>query len=287
MSDIVKLENVEQITDKDYQNILTKKDIGALTPSKQTTFMLKNCEHLGIDPIVRPFEILTFQGKQVLYLTASGCENIAAKLAVTFRIVKKEIDQLTGTASIEIEGVVPAMNGKPERRDVSTAYLPCGTFDANGNFKPLRGLDFANLMMKLETKARRRLIIRLAGIRDEVYETEEDFKQPTVSETIQTKVESKVESKVQVTVAQSDDVLDVQAAPTTAPVIELYNPKLNEHKKHLAEILKELNVDLKTDEGKAKAGEISKLCLDEKVPLDRVIMKAYVQTKLMGVKNND
>jgi hypothetical protein len=50
MSDIVKKEDYEKLTPKDYQKVLLEKDLSPLSIEKQTSFMLQNCEHLGIIP---------------------------------------------------------------------------------------------------------------------------------------------------------------------------------------------------------------------------------------------
>lgn len=275
--EVIKIEDYQQLTAKDYQNILINKDLASLPIDKQTSFMLQSCEHLGINPLVRPFEILKFQGKAVLYLTASGCENLASQFSISFKILKKEIDHVSGTASIEIEGTIPAMNGKPERKDVSTAYITIGSHSLKDQtFTTLKGLDFANAMMKLETKARRRLIIRMAGIRDEVYETEETINPQLVDSVVETK-ESKV-SHVKVTKATSTIV----ESETVAPVIELYDNNNKEHKNILIAIMGEIGLDLKGNEqDRVTAKELAKMCIDEKVPLDKTILKAFIQTKLV------
>lgn len=277
MSDIIKKEDYEKLTAKDYQKVLLEKDLAPLSVEKQTSFMLQNCEHLGINPIVRPFELIKFNGKHVLYLTASGCENIASNLAISFKILKKEIDKENGIASIEIEGVVPAMNGKPERRDVSTAYLPIGIASLkDGSMKIFTGLEFANTMMKLETKARRRLIIRLAGLRDEVYETEETL----VGEKslVVNQIEEKETKGTQVVTVQS-----IENKETVAPVIETYDNNNNNHKALLVKIFTELNFNIKENVTIAKA--VAKACQEEKCPIDDLaIFKAFVQTKITGVK---
>lgn len=274
---IVKKEDYEKLTPKDYQKVLLEKDLSPLSVEKQTSFMLQNCEHLGINPIVRPFELIKFNGKHVLYLTASGCENIASNLAISFKILKKEIDKENGIASIEIEGVVPAMNGKPERRDVSTAYLPIGIASLkDGSMKIFTGLEFANTMMKLETKARRRLIIRLAGLRDEVYETEETL----VGEKslVVNQIEEKETKGTQVVTVQS-----IENKETVAPVIETYDNNNNNHKALLVKIFTELNFNIKENVTIAKA--VAKACQEEKCPIDDLaIFKAFVQTKITGVK---
>lgn len=274
---IIKKEDYEKLTAKDYQKVLLEKDLAPLSVEKQTSFMLQNCEHLGINPIVRPFELIKFNGKHVLYLTASGCENIASNLAISFKILKKEIDKENGIASIEIEGVVPAMNGKPERRDVSTAYLPIGIASLkDGSMKIFTGLEFANTMMKLETKARRRLIIRLAGLRDEVYETEETL----VGEKslVVNQIEEKETKGTQVVTVQS-----IENKETVAPVIETYDNNNNNHKALLVKIFTELNFNIKENVTIAKA--VAKACQEEKCPIDDLaIFKAFVQTKITGVK---
>ena len=276
MSDTIKKEDYEKLTAKDYQKVLLEKDLAPLSVEKQTSFMLQNCEHLGINPIVRPFELIKFNGKSVLYLTASGCENIASNLAISFKILKKEVDRENGIASIEIEGVVPSMNGKPERRDVSTAYLPIGIASLkDGSMKIFTGLEFANTMMKLETKARRRLIIRLAGLRDEVYETEETF--TTENNLVTSQVAEKETKGTQVVTVKSIEVKE-----NTPPVIETYDNNNKDHKALLVKVLTELNFNIKENIEAAKA--IAKACNEEKCPVDDMtIFKAFVQTKLSAI----
>ena len=143
MSNIVK-QGAEDIV----SNIVLKGDISGLSPDQKVSYYKSVCEKLGIDPSTQPFQLLNLSGKQVLYCSKAGGEQLTAKYKISHDIRER------ATVSDVFVVYVRAIDPDGRFEDSSGAVSITG----------LKGDALANAMMKAETKAKRRSTLSLLGL---------------------------------------------------------------------------------------------------------------------------
>ncbi len=129
-------------------SIVLRGDLSGLGPAERTRFYVQMCEGLGLNPHAQPFAFLRLNGKEVLYATRGATDQLAAMHRVTRRIIDgpKVID-LAGTKLVYAVCEASLPNGRVE---TATATLPV--------------IDPVNMLMKAETKAKRRATLSILGL---------------------------------------------------------------------------------------------------------------------------
>jgi hypothetical protein len=122
-------------------------DLSKLPPKDRLTYYSEVCRSVGLNPLTKPFEYITLNGKLVLYAKRDATDQLRALKGISIRIVSRE---LLG----EIY-VVTAQAKSVGREDESTGAVAIAG---------LKGADLANAYMKAETKAKRRVTLSIAGL---------------------------------------------------------------------------------------------------------------------------
>jgi hypothetical protein len=130
------------------EQVLIRGDLASLTHAERARYYIRICESLGLNPMTKPFEYLTLNGKLTLYA------------------LKACTDQLR-----KIHGVSVVDLTESERDGVF--IITAKVVDADGradaakgavNIQGLKGDALANALMKAETKAKRRATLSLCGL---------------------------------------------------------------------------------------------------------------------------
>jgi hypothetical protein len=128
--------------------VIARGDIAALTPEDRARYYSKVCESVGLNPMTRPFEYITLNGKLTLYARKDCTDQLRS-------IHKVSITDLVET---EREGVfivtAKVMNGEGRMDAAKGAVSIVG----------LKGEALANALMKAETKAKRRATLSICGL---------------------------------------------------------------------------------------------------------------------------
>lgn len=128
--------------------VIARGDIAQLTPDERAKYYVRVCESVGLNPMTRPFEYITLNGKLTLYARKDATDQLRSIHNVS----------VTDLAESEREGVfvvtAKVMNGKG-RTDMAK-----GAVNING----LKGEALANALMKAETKAKRRATLSVCGL---------------------------------------------------------------------------------------------------------------------------
>ena len=135
-------------TAKVIEQVLVMGDLARLTPEQRNVYYKSVCESVGLNPLTRPFEYITLNGKLTLYARKDCTDQLRKLHGVSIRIASRET----------VDGVViitAQATDKTGRIDESTGAV------ASGN---LRGEALANCWMKAETKAKRRVTLSLCGL---------------------------------------------------------------------------------------------------------------------------
>lgn len=191
--------------------VVVKGDLAKLTEQEKMAYYTALCRSLDLNPLTRPFEFITLNGKLTLYAKRDAADQIRRNAGVTIDRLEKE---LIG----EIY--------------VVTAYgrLPSGRTDSSTGAVAIRGLageGLANAYMKAETKAKRRLALSLVGLgfptEDEVEDipsTEEAPARKTLAERVAEKAAALEEPAPAAESTTETDAAEVEGTFVEAPADE-------------------------------------------------------------------
>lgn len=154
MSNLSTVSDTNQII----RDIILTGNIGSLKPEHRADYVIALAKHVGVDPITRPFDLLTLQGKTVVYANKSCTDQLRVLHGVSIRIVSRE---QVG----DIYVVTAEATDKHGRTDSDIGSL---------NVKGLTGESLSNAMMKAGTKAKRRVTLSLCGLGQVSDESEVD-----------------------------------------------------------------------------------------------------------------
>lgn len=140
--------SLAQIDAETLSKLVLNGDLASMTQDQKTAYYVYRCKAAGLDPATKPFDLLTLNGKQVLYATKECSAQISQRDKLSVTVV-------TDGAVADIYRVV-ARATSPDGR--CTDDMGCV------NIKGTTGDALCNAMMKATTKAKRRAILTHAGL---------------------------------------------------------------------------------------------------------------------------
>lgn len=130
------------------EKVIIKNDFSGLTSIEKVQHIKNVCQTLGLNPLTKPIQLISFQGKEVPYFTKDATEQLRKINNISLSIVDtKLIDDIY---VVVVEATTP-----DGRKDSATGAI----LSAN-----LKGEAKANAMMKAETKAKRRVTLSICGL---------------------------------------------------------------------------------------------------------------------------
>ena len=140
------LANVTQLGN--IERVIAGGDISRLSPEERVQYYKRLCDMMGLNPLTKPFEYITLQGKLVLYATKGCAEQLRKIHKISVRITDRQTINDVYVVTVEASG--------PDGRvDGATGAVP---------IQGLKGLDLANAFLKCETKAKRRVTLSICGL---------------------------------------------------------------------------------------------------------------------------
>ncbi len=127
---------------------LVQGDLSGLTTEERISFYNRTCESLDLNPLTKPFEYLNLNGKLVLYALKGAADQLRKNQNVSVSIVGRE--QVGDVYVVTARATLPS-----GRTDESTGAVAIGH---------TKGEALANLYMKCETKAKRRVTLSICGL---------------------------------------------------------------------------------------------------------------------------
>lgn len=130
------------------ESVITKGDLGQLSPTERSQYYAAVCKSVGLNPLTKPFEYITLNGKLTLYALRSATDQLRSLYKVSVvELVESEKDGVfIVTAKVQ--------NGEG-RTDMAKGAVTIGS---------LKGDALANALMKCETKAKRRATLSICGL---------------------------------------------------------------------------------------------------------------------------
>jgi hypothetical protein len=130
------------------ERVIAVGDLSKLQPEERVLYYNRTCESLGLNPLTRPFEYITLNGKLTLYARKDCTDQLRSLKRVSVAIVDRQ----------RIEDIYAV---------TARATMPDGRTDESIGAVPIAGLkgdNLANALMKAETKAKRRVTLSICGL---------------------------------------------------------------------------------------------------------------------------
>lgn len=131
-----------------YEKALIQGDLSSLTPDQRLNYYKSVCESVKLNPLTKPFEYITLNGKLTLYAKRDATDQL--------RKINKVSIKITDVKTVnDVYIVIAEAKDADGRDDSSTGAV---------NIKGLTGDALANALMKAETKAKRRVTLSICGL---------------------------------------------------------------------------------------------------------------------------
>lgn len=129
------------------ERVVAQGDLSKLTSEERVSYYTQVCESVGLNPLTRPFEFITLNGKLTLYARKDATDQLRRQHGVSIDKpdIRFEDDWIVVTVAARDGG---------GRTDSDIGVV---------NRKDMRG-DFGNALMKAVTKAKRRVTLSICGL---------------------------------------------------------------------------------------------------------------------------
>ena len=137
-----------RVDERVIESLVARGDVSGLAPAERARYYVQLCQSLGLSAAAQPLAYLKLNGKEVLYATRGATDQLAAIHKLNREIIEgpKVID-LAGTKLVYAVCRATHPNGRVE---TATATVPL--------------VDPMNVLMKAETKAKRRATLSILGL---------------------------------------------------------------------------------------------------------------------------
>lgn len=130
------------------ESVLIQGDLSKLTAEQRSSYYLKTCESLGLNPYTKPFDYINLNGKLTLYAKKDATDQLRNAKNISVSIVSRE-------KMDDIYVVLARATDMSGRTDEAIGVV---------NIANQKGDALANLLMKAESKAKRRVTLSICGL---------------------------------------------------------------------------------------------------------------------------
>jgi hypothetical protein len=177
------------------ESVLIKGDLAKLSEHERVSYYNAVCKSIGLNPLTRPFDYITLNGRLQLYAKRDACDQLRKIQNISLQVISAE--SADGIYTVHVKAKTP--EGR-EDEDFGAVPLPDTT----------KGEIRANLILKAITKAKRRATLSICGL---------GFLDETEVEDIPAAAKTKPR-QIALTVGNSSstfDAPDISAPETAAP----------------------------------------------------------------------
>jgi hypothetical protein len=151
--DLIRMKNKQLATKEPnpalaLERVLIQGDLSPLNVDERLDYVKRVARAIGINPMLRPFDYITFNGKTVLYANRACAEQLRMKYKISIEIASRE-----KTADLYIV-IARAITGSGRKDEAMGAI----------SIRGLQGEALANALLKCETKAKRRVTLSVCGL---------------------------------------------------------------------------------------------------------------------------
>ena len=130
------------------ESLVLRGDLSGLNQEQKKEYYLFRCRQVGLDPATKPFDLLTLNGKEVLYANASATQQLCSLHRLSTQITHRESLDDIYIVSVRVTG----SDGRISENQ--------GAVSIAG----LSGEKLANAILKATTKAVRRSVLAHIGL---------------------------------------------------------------------------------------------------------------------------
>lgn len=130
--------------------VIINGDLSKLSAKQRVDYYNGYCQRLGLDAFTKPFDLLKLNGREILYCTRAGAQQLNKLHNVSHAITSRELNAEAGVYMVTSRACLP--DGR------------CTESIGAVNIGGLKGESYANAVMKAETKAKRRATLDLLGL---------------------------------------------------------------------------------------------------------------------------
>jgi hypothetical protein len=130
------------------EQVVMQGDLSKLNPQQRVTYYNAVCESSGLNPLTRPFDYISLNGKLTLYAKKDATEQLRKLNGIS-------IEELECKVVDDLYIVKATAKTRDGRKDEATGAVCIGH---------LKGDAKANAIMKAETKAKRRVTLSISGL---------------------------------------------------------------------------------------------------------------------------
>jgi hypothetical protein len=131
------------------EDVLIRGNLSDLKPEQRTEYYMRVCRSVGLNPLTRPFEYLTLNGKLTLYARRDCADQLRKINGISIEIVSQ--DRAGDMLSVHVRA--KDKDGRTDE-DLGVVSLP----------QNLKGEAAANAILKAVTKAKRRVTLSISGL---------------------------------------------------------------------------------------------------------------------------
>jgi hypothetical protein len=129
--------------------VIVKGDLAKLTADERVRYYGEVCHSLGLNPLTQPLAYMTLSGRQVLYVTRNGADQLRKINNVSVEIISRHI--VNNILTVHCRARLP--DGRVDE-DFGSVYYP----------ETLQGEARANAELKAVTKSKRRATLSICGL---------------------------------------------------------------------------------------------------------------------------
>lgn len=130
------------------EKVLITGDLSSLSSHERTVYYTTLCKSLALNPLTKPFDYITLNGKLTLYAKRDCTEQLRKINGVSIAISSREVSE-------DCYIVTAKATDRSGRTDESIGSV---------SISNLKGEARSNAMMKAETKAKRRVTLSICGM---------------------------------------------------------------------------------------------------------------------------
>lgn len=164
-----KMEKSNGVAKELISNLVLNGDISKMSAEMKVEYYNKLCHSLSLNPITRPFQLITFQGKTILYATKDATEQLRKLNGVSVVEMTQDFQKDLCITKCKVQD-------KHGRFDIATGAV---------SIVGLKADALANAIMKSETKGKRRATLSICGLGvldESELETLPDYKTAQISQ---------------------------------------------------------------------------------------------------------
>jgi hypothetical protein len=145
---VIKENNPAELNSDTMSKLVLRGDMSGLSEEQKVEYYICLCKSMGLNPATKPFQIIKFQGREIMYATKDCTEQLRKIHGVSICELDKQFQD-------GMYIVTAKAQDKDGRYDAATGV----TFITG-----LKGDALANSIMKAESKAKRRVTLSICGL---------------------------------------------------------------------------------------------------------------------------